>query len=132
MPRRTPPSQPVDAREHFAETMLEKGPGGLQETVEERLKSYGWRAYHTHDSRSSAAGFPDIVAPRAGVLLFAELKRQREELTRDQADWRAAIELVIYLSPNSAPDTPMYGRCVQYWLWRPMDLFDGLIDQVLL
>ena len=50
----------------------------------------GWLAYHTHDSRRSAAGFPDLVLVRPGRLLFAELK-VRSTLTTDQEAWLAAL-----------------------------------------
>jgi hypothetical protein len=51
----------------------------------------GWLAYHTHDSRRSAPGFPDLVMLRGLRLLVAELKVGRNRLTRDQAVWLAAF-----------------------------------------
>ena len=52
---------------------------------------YGWRWYHTHDSRRSNAGFPDLVMVRSGVLIFAELKSQRGRSTAEQQSWLADL-----------------------------------------
>lgn len=46
-----------------------------------------WRIYHTHDSRRSQAGFPDLVLVRRPRVVFAELKSERNTLTDDQRDW---------------------------------------------
>ena len=51
----------------------------------------GWHAYHTYNSRRSAAGFPDLVLAREGRIIFAELKTQRGQLTPEQDDWLAAL-----------------------------------------
>ena len=69
-------------------------------------------AYHTRDSRHSTAGYPDwTVVLRDGGLVFAELKRERGELSRDQLLWGAALSGV-----EAATD----GR-VRYRVWRPSD-----------
>jgi hypothetical protein len=76
-----------------------------------RLK--GWLVYHTHDSRHSAAGFPDLVLVRRGRLIFAELKRnatteraKARQVTADQAAWLAALGDV---------------DGAEVHLWRPVD-----------
>jgi hypothetical protein len=69
-------------------------------------KSCGWRYYHTHDSRLSAAGFPDLVLVRGGVLVFAELKAATGKPTPDQHAWLDALAAV----PG-----------VHTHLWRPAD-----------
>ena len=46
-----------------------------------------WRAYHTHDSRRSAAGFPDVCAIRDDRLIFAELKSMHGRVAPEQAAW---------------------------------------------
>ena len=68
----------------------------------------GWRVYHTHDSRHSAAGFPDLVAVRDGRLVFAELKSDdpRSKPTREQRAWAAELDAT---------------ECAEVYLWRPAD-----------
>jgi hypothetical protein len=50
----------------------------------------GWASYHTHDSRHSERGFPDLVLvhPGHGLVLFRELKTERGRLSPDQLRWR--------------------------------------------
>ena len=50
-------------------------------------KERGWRAYHTHDSRRSVAGFPDLVLVRNGILLVAELKFADGKPSAEQRVW---------------------------------------------
>ena len=65
----------------------------------------GWRTYHTHDSRRSAPGFPDLVLVRRPRVIFAELKAQRGRLTPHQLDWFAELR-----------------ACHQeIYVWRPED-----------
>jgi hypothetical protein len=49
-----------------------------------------WCAYHTHDSRGSMAGFPDLVLVRDRVV-FAELKTATGRVRPAQADWQARL-----------------------------------------
>lgn len=46
--------------------------------------------YHTHDSRKSASGFPDLVLIRERVV-FIECKREKGKLTETQAAWILAL-----------------------------------------
>ena len=76
----------------------------------------GWLVYHTHDSRRSAAGFPDLCMVRTGRLVFAELKRDRKaKATDEQAKWMAELKAV-------------WGA-VGVYLWTPDDW--ELIEKVL-
>ena len=47
----------------------------------------GWLVYHTHDSRHSPAGFPDLVLVRPPRLIFAELKSTSGTLSAEQKTW---------------------------------------------
>jgi Holliday junction resolvase len=51
----------------------------------------GFLLYHTHDSRHSAAGFPDILALRGGELLAYECKTERGAVRPAQREWLAAL-----------------------------------------
>lgn len=77
----------------------------------------GWLIYHTHDSRRSDPGFPDLVLvhPRTGDLVVAELKTARGRTTSTQDAWLAALTLAG----------------VTAHLWRPADLVDGTIARAL-
>jgi hypothetical protein len=60
--------------------------------VREAAGRFGWRSYHTHDSRRSEAGFPDLVLARGGELIFAELKSERGRVSETQRAWLADLE----------------------------------------
>lgn len=79
------------------------------------LHSFGWETYHTHDSRRSAAGFPDVVAirkrsidARPHDMLVAELKRETENPTSAQEHWLGLFTLAG----------------VDAYIWRPRDVDD--------
>jgi hypothetical protein len=78
----------------------------FQAAVVRLAESHGWRVYHTHDSRRSEAGFPDLCMVRRGVLVFIELKSEVGLPTAAQKEWLADLELVT-------------GVVVR--LWRPSD-----------
>lgn len=65
-----------------------------------------WRVYHTHDSRRSEPGFPDLVLVRAGELIFAELKTDEGKVTPAQREWLQALS-------STGAETH---------IWRPADL----------
>lgn len=89
----------------------------LQGTVQQLATLHGWRWYHTHDSRRSAPGFPDLVMvhPTQGRVVWAELKRASGRLTKDQKAWIADLEAA--------------GQEVH--VWRPTHLQDGTINALL-
>ena len=68
----------------------------FQNTVLELAKIHGWICYHTHDSRRSERGFPDLVLAKGGVVLFAECKTDTGKLTNDQIAWLLATHGVIW------------------------------------
>ena len=65
-------------------------------------KRIGYRAYHTHDSRRSDPGWPDLVLAhrRTQRVLFVEFKTDSGQLSDDQAFWcgiLAAAGLEVYI-----------------------------------
>jgi hypothetical protein len=83
----------------------------LDEHVRGLAKLYGLAAYHTHDSRQSAAGFPDWVIAGPRGVLFRENKRQSGKLTPQQEVWARVL----------------LAAGADYEMWRPADALDGRI-----
>jgi hypothetical protein len=85
----------------------------LQRVVLDLAEITHWLVYHTHDSRKSHKGFPDLTLVRPPRVIFAELKGDgaygKRGLTRDQIDWIDAL-----------------GQCpgVEAYVWRPDDIND--------
>jgi hypothetical protein len=75
-----------------------------QTVVLDLARTLGWMTYHTHDSRRSNPGFPDLVLVRDRVI-FAELKTERGKLTDDQWSWLATLR----------------AAGAEMWVWRPSD-----------
>ena len=76
------------------------------------LKDLGLLWYHTHDSRRSPSGFPDLVIVGEHVI-YRELKTAKGKVTDSQAEWLHALVM-------AGQDA-----CV----WRPTDLVSGLIGR---
>lgn len=88
----------------------------LLEAVRDLARLTGWLVYHTHDSRRSEPGFPDLVMTRRGRLIFAELKSEKGRLTPQQHEWMDALV--------GRKDWEVY-------LWRPADWTSGHIERLL-
>lgn len=74
--------------------------------------------YHTHDSRRSQPGFPDLVlvSRRQRRLLFVELKTERGRQSINQVQWEREIREAGH---------------GEYYLWRPTDWLNGSIARIL-
>lgn len=68
----------------------------------------GWLVYHTHDSRRSQPGFPDLVLTRNGRVIFAELKTDTGSLAPAQCQWITTLQLADCTR-------------VRTYVWRPRD-----------
>lgn len=79
----------------------------FQVIVVELATTFGYRIFHTFDSRRSAPGFPDLVLVRDRVI-WAELKSDTGQVSAAQQKWLDALQLA--------------GQEVH--LWRPKDLQD--------
>ena len=91
----------------------------LQSHVTGFAQSLGYLCYHTHDSRRSQPGFPDLVMVRAitGRLIFAELKTERGKQSAEQREWERALKA---------------SGQGEVYLWRPSDWLSGEITRILM
>lgn len=83
----------------------------LQNTIIEMCGWFGLYVYHTHDSRKSAGGFPDLVIIGDHGVLYRELKTEKGHLSKDQAE---VLERLRKAGQDAA-------------VWRPSDLALGAI-----
>ena len=77
----------------------------FQSRIIDLAKRTRWLVYHTHDSRRSEPGFPDLVLVRECVL-FRELKTEKGRITPAQKTWGARL----------------IDAGADYAVWRPSDM----------
>ena len=86
----------------------------LLTAITEAATLYGWRWHHVRRSdkalQQGHPGFPDLVLARKGRVLFFELKSEKGQLTKAQAEWEDSLVFPT-LYPGHA-----------YMLVRPSDL----------
>ena len=93
----------------MSEAQLENGVRRILKNLPDVL----W--YHTHDSRRSPSGYPDLVCVGPGGVLYRELKTMRGRVTKAQDEWLFALTFA--------------GADAQ--VWRPVDLLSGHIAREL-
>ena len=80
----------------------------FQELVIDYARLKGWEVYHTHNSRRSAPGYPDLSMVRGARHVVAELKSEHGRLTPEQERWleafRATPAEVYIWRPSAWPD----------------------------
>ena len=86
-----------------------------QNLVLDAARKLGWLAYHTHDSRRSHAGYPDLTLVRGKRLICVEMKAPKGKTTPEQDAWLAALA----------------GAGAECYVWRLADWTSGAIDGVL-
>lgn len=84
----------------------------LQKLVENYCVDKGLLYYHTHDSRRSVAGYPDLTIIGANGIMLVELKSETGRLSRSQRCW---VDAAI------ATKTPVR-------VWNPRQWRDGTIS----
>lgn len=65
----------------------------FQADILDAVRKFGLHAYHTHDSRRSQKGFPDLVIVGATDVLFRELKTMTGTVTPEQKYWLTMLRL---------------------------------------
>lgn len=75
---------------------------------------HGVAAYHTHDSRRSNPGWPDVVLVGARGAIFRELKTAKGKTTPMQDYW---LEALVEAGQDAA-------------VWRPADWPDRIVAEI--
>ncbi len=76
---------------------------GVQQVFTDICYLYDRRWYHTHDSRRSASGFPDLVVSTPWGPVFAEVKTATGRIAPAQREWLtdlARCGIVVVLRPG--------------------------------
>lgn len=82
--------------------------------VRKLVRDLGLISYHTHDSRGSDPGFPDLTIVGRGVI-YRELKPEQGDLSFHQRVWARRL--------RKAGES--------FAIWRPADWESGLIRREL-
>lgn len=112
-----PKKMPITAAEAKALRINAWSEKELQEHIITSARALGWKVYHTHDSRRSDPGYPDLhlVHTHARLSIFRELKTAKGRLTRAQIEWIDALR----------------AAGVNAGVWRPESVIDGSVQQML-
>ena len=107
----------ITAAEYAAMQAKSMREDALQALVTAAANHHGWRSYHTHDSRRSQPGFPDLllIHPTRQLILYRELKTQTGRVRPEQTAFLA--------------DLTAAGADVA--IWRPLDWFNLTIPNLL-
>ena len=80
--------------------------GEFMQQVIDLALTLGWLVYHTHDSRHSPAGFPDLILVRGDRLVALECKRDGQKPTAAQVEWLEALAKVRWVTAGVARPGP--------------------------
>ena len=91
----------------------------LQSSVVDLAKRLGYKVYHTHDSRRSDPGYPDLTIVGPQMLIYAELKKETGRVEPEQVEWLNAL-------------TGLGGVLnIIVCVWIPSDWLSGGIENIL-
>ena len=91
----------------------------FQQQIIQLAHLHGWWCYHTHDSRRSQPGFPDLVLIRGRSILYRELKTDRGRLTIDQ---QHVLDLLHIAKADQGVWRPRDWPAIESTLSAPIDL----------
>ena len=99
----------------------------LLRSVRDMARLLGWQTYHTHTSRFSEPGFPDLVLLRGSRLIFAELKVGKGKLRQGAVNRHGRVW------PGQAwwLENLAQAAGVATYLWRDTDWASGEIEVAL-
>ncbi|WP_237708697.1 VRR-NUC domain-containing protein [Kocuria rhizophila] len=105
------------ATDHQEQMILSWKEAQLQNHVVQMATALGWEHYHTHDSRRSPGGFPDLVLvhPRKRLCLMRELKTERGRFRPKQEQWLENL----------------HDAGVDAGVWRPSDVVSQRVHREL-
>ena len=116
----------------------------LQTAIIDCAVALGWLVYHTHDSRHSPEGFPDLILVREPRLIIAELKgvdrRGRPGVVKvAQAEWLLRLDTIagvvehLVEQAGAADALPGVAEApiLAVRLWRPVDWTSGQVEREL-
>tara|TARA_Y100000593_G_scaffold10345_1_gene18709 strand:- start:1186 stop:1506 length:321 start_codon:yes stop_codon:yes gene_type:complete len=83
--------------------------------VVELAEAGRWLVYHTHDSRRSQPGFPDLTLAKGSRTIFAELKTEKGKVRPAQQLWLNELRKNKHL---------------EVYLWRPSDI-DEIVEKLM-
>jgi len=86
----------------------------LLDAVRDACKWSGLLVYHTHCSRRSEPGYPDVTVCGPSGVIFRELKAERGRLTPDQRTW---LDRLRQAGSDAA-------------VWRPTDWPDQVLTEL--
>lgn len=97
----------------------------FQSWVMNLAKVYKWRAYHTHRSNHSAAGYLDTTLVRDGFLIYLELKMPGNKLTSNQEAWMKDLREVSAMCHGMPPAVQAYCVYPEHTMWIEILLNHG-------
>jgi hypothetical protein len=84
----------------------------LREQIRDLCKILGWKFYFTWTAIHSPRGMTDLILCRPPRVIFAELKREKQEPTPEQQEWLDIL-----------------GQCpgVERYVWKPSS-WDKIVE----
>jgi hypothetical protein len=103
----------ITAAEAREKVILSWSERQLQDHIVGLARSLSWMAYHTHDSRRSEPGYPDLHLIHFGrrLSLFRELKSTKGRISPAQIEWGEALTRAGH----------------DFAIWRPADVVSGAV-----